>query len=142
MSLLRRCSILPLAAMSRLPVGKLRADALRAIFEKLKPRDPRVVVGPRVGEDAAVIDLGDRYLVATADPITFATDDVGWYALQVNANDIAVRGARPRWFLATILLPEGRTSDETVSALFAQLHEACEEMEVALVGGHTEITHR
>ena len=47
---------------------------------------------PRVGEDAAVIDLGDRYLVATADPITFATDELGWYALHVNANDIA--GAR------------------------------------------------
>src|SRR6184192_4909890 len=114
MSLLRRCSILPLAAMSPLPVGKLRADALRAIFDKLKPRDPRVVVGPRVGEDAAVIDLGDRYLVATADPITFATDELGWYALHVNANDIVVRGATPRWFLATLLLPAGATDDETV----------------------------
>src|SRR2546423_3658602 len=141
MSLLRRCSILPLAAMSPRPVGKLRADALRAIFEKLKPRDPRVVVGPRVGEDAAVIDLGDRYLVATADPITFATDDVGWYALQVNANDIAVRGARPRWFLATLLLPEGRTTDDSVERLFADLHAACDELDVALVGGHTEVAH-
>jgi hydrogenase maturation factor len=85
--------------------------------------------------------MGDRYLVATSDPITFATDDVGWYALQVNANDVAVRGARPRWFLATVLLPEGRTSDEDVSTLFARLHEACEDMEIALVGGHTEITY-
>lgn len=127
--------------MTPLPVGKLRAETLRAIFDKHPPRDPRVVVGPRVGEDAAVIDLGDRYLVATADPITFATDDVAWYALQVNANDIAVRGARPRWFLATLLLPAGATTDESVEALFAQLHEACEELEVALVGGHTEVTH-
>ncbi len=127
--------------MSRLPVGKLRADVLRAVFDKLVPRDPRVVVGPRVGEDAAVIDLGDRYLVATADPITFATDDVAWYALQVNANDIAVRGARPRWFLATLLLPEATTTDASVEALFAQLTEACDDLEVTLVGGHTEITH-
>ena len=127
--------------MSPLPVGKLRADALRSIFEKLSPRDPRVIVGPRVGEDAAVIDLGDRYLIATSDPITFAGDDVAWYALQVNANDVAVRGARPRWFLATLLLPAGTTTDESVEALFAQLGEACDELEVSLVGGHTEITH-
>src|SRR5438477_6168978 len=127
--------------MSALPVGKLRADALRAVFDKLTPRDPRVVVGPRVGEDAAVIDLGDRYLVATADPITFATDDVAWYALQVNANDIAVRGARPRWFLATLLLPPGATTEAAVASLFDQLHAACDELDVALVGGHTEITH-
>jgi hydrogenase expression/formation protein HypE len=127
--------------MSPLPVGKLRADALRAIFDKLAPRDPRVIVGPRVGEDAAVIDLGDRYLIATSDPITFAGDDVAWYAVQVNANDVAVRGARPRWFLATLLLPPNATTDESVEALFAQLGEACDELEVSLVGGHTEVTH-
>lgn len=127
--------------MRVLPVGKLRAETLQAVFDKHPIRDPRVVVGPRVGEDAAVIDLGDRYLVATADPITFATDEPGWYALQVNANDVAVRGARPRWFLATLLLPEGRTSEDMVTRLFAELAEACAELDVALVGGHTEVTH-
>src|ERR1051325_10075702 len=127
--------------MSFLPVGKLRASTLQALFDQHPVKDPRGVVGPRVGEDAAIIDMGDRYLIATSDPITFATDDVAWYALQVNANDVAVRGARPRWFLATILLPEGRTSEEDVEALFARLHEACEEMEIALIGGHTEITY-
>ena len=124
-----------------LPVGKLPAATLQAILDRHAVKDPRVIVGPRVGEDAAVIDMGDRYLVATTDPITFATDDIGWYALQVNANDIAVRGARPRWFMATVLLPEGRTSEADVTELFAKLHDACEEMEVALIGGHTEITY-
>jgi hydrogenase expression/formation protein HypE len=127
--------------MSVLPIGKLPAPALQALLDRHAVKDPRVVVGPRVGEDAAVIDLGDRYLVATSDPITFASDDVGWYALQVNANDVAVRGARPRWFLATLLLPEGRTTDALVTRLFDQLAEACAELDVALVGGHTEVTH-
>ncbi|MBI2217966.1 MAG: hydrogenase expression/formation protein [Candidatus Rokubacteria bacterium] len=127
--------------MPFLPVGKLRADALQAIFDRHPVRDPRVIVGPRVGEDAAVIDLGDRCLVATSDPITFATDELGWYALQVNANDIGVRGARPRWFLATLLLPEGRTTGESVAALFEELTAACDDLDVALVGGHTEITY-
>jgi hydrogenase maturation factor len=127
--------------MRVLPVGKLRAEALQAVFDQHPVRDPRVVVGPRVGEDAAVIDLGDRYLLATSDPITFAADDIARYALTVNANDVAVRGGRPRWFLATLLLPEGATSDETVAALFASLHDACAEIDVTLVGGHTEVTH-
>jgi hydrogenase expression/formation protein HypE len=126
--------------MGVLPVGKLRAETLQALFDKHPTRDPRVVVGPRVGEDAAVLDFGDRYLVATTDPITFAGADLGWYALQVNANDVAVRGARPRWFLATLLLPEGKTTDEDVAALFEDLAAACEELEVDLVGGHTEVT--
>jgi hydrogenase expression/formation protein HypE len=127
--------------MQALPIGKLRADTLQAIFDKHPSKDPRVVVGPRVGEDAAVIDMGDRYLVATSDPITFASAEIGWYALHVNANDIAVRGARPRWFLATVLLPAGVTGDASIDALFADLHAACDELEVTLVGGHTEITH-
>jgi len=126
--------------MPALPVGKLRADFLERLLGKHVREDPRVVVGPQVGEDAAVIDMGDRYLVVTADPITFATDEAGWYALHVNANDLAVRGARPLWFLATVLLPEGKASEERVETLFEELAAACTELGVALVGGHTEVT--
>lgn len=127
--------------MNVLPVGKLRARTLQAILDRHPVSDPRVLVGPRVGEDAAIIDLGDRCLVATTDPITFTADDVGWYAVHVNANDVAVRGARPRWFLATLLLPERGASEASVTALFDGLAAACKELEVALVGGHTEVTH-
>jgi len=126
--------------MPGLPVGKLRAELLERLFDKHVHGDARVVVGPRVGEDAAVIDMGDRYLVATADPITFATEEAGWYALHVNANDLAVRGARPLWFLATVLLPEGKASEARVETLFEDLAAACAELDVALVGGHTEVT--
>jgi hydrogenase maturation factor len=99
-----------------LPVGKLRAELLERLLGKYAAESARVVVGPRVGEDAAVIDMGDRYLVATTDPITFASDEIGWYALHVNANDLAVRGARPLWFLATVLLPEGGGAAPPTSA--------------------------
>jgi len=126
--------------MAFLPVGKLPAELLQRLFAKHVPADPRVIVGPQVGEDAAVIDMGDRYLVATTDPITFATDEMGWYALHVNANDLAVRGATPRWFMATVLLPEGKSQEAQVEQLFAEVAEACTAVGVALVGGHTEVT--
>src|SRR5262245_43881312 len=126
--------------MPALPVGKLRAELLERLFKQYVSAGERVVLGPRVGEDAAVIDIGDRYLVATTDPITFATDEAGWYALHVNANDLAVRGARPLWFLATVLLPEGATSEARAEALFEELGAACAELDIALVGGHTEVT--
>jgi hydrogenase maturation factor len=99
--------------------GKLDAKLLREILPTL-PLDDRTIVGPRVGEDAAVIDMGDRYLVAATDPITFATDLIGWYAVQVNANDVATMGATPKWFLATILLPDGKTDEQLVRGIFAQ----------------------
>src|SRR5581483_4531825 len=90
-----------------LPLGKL-PPALLGRFLGALPADPSLAVGPGVGEDAAVLRLGEaRVLVAAADPITFPTPRPGWYAVHVNANDVATRGGEPRWFLATVLLPPG-----------------------------------
>ncbi|MFC1937455.1 AIR synthase family protein [Chloroflexota bacterium] len=126
--------------MNSLPVGKLPNELLRQFLDKIGKRDAQVVLGPAVGEDAAVIRLGDRLLVAKTDPVTFATDLIGWYVVNVNANDIATRGVRPRWFMATILLPEGSTAEEA-EKIFDQILNACNSLGIALVGGHTEITY-
>jgi len=98
-----------------------------------------VIVGPRIGEDAAVIDFGATLLVAKTDPITFAIDRIGWYAVNINANDVAVTGADPKWFLASILLPAGSPPSDAAS-IFDQILRACDALGVSLVGGHTEIT--
>ena len=120
--------------------GKLPFDLLSELLKKIEIRDPRVFVGPRPGEDAALIDFGDRYLVAKTDPITFATDLVGWYMVHVNANDLVVMGATPRWLMATVLLPED-TNRNAIESVFDQISDACRGIGVTLVGGHTEITH-
>jgi hydrogenase maturation factor len=129
-----------MAARAILPVGKLPAEVLARLLAGHPPLDPRIIVGPRVGEDAAVLDMGDRYLVAKTDPITFAADAIGWYAVHVNANDIACAGGTPRWFLMALLLPEGSATASLAEAVFDQVREACREMGAELVGGHTEIT--
>ena len=74
-------------------VGKLPADVLERLLKETGTSDPRVLLGPRVGADAAVIDMGDTVLVAKSDPVTFAADRIGWYAVQVNANAEPVRPA-------------------------------------------------
>jgi hydrogenase maturation factor len=86
-----------------------------------------------------VLDLGDRLLICAMDPITFATDLIGWYGVHVNANDVAVMGGIPRWFLATLLLPpDSQVSD--VGPVFDQIVDACGDLGVTPIGGHTEIT--
>lgn len=125
---------------SLLSAGKLPLDLLENLLTRFAPQDPRIIVGPRAGEDAAVFDFGDRYLVAKTDPITFATSEIGWYAVNVNANDVAVMGAQPRWFLATVLLPAGQATPEMAERIFAQVADACDALGVSLAGGHTEIT--
>ncbi|HRX04224.1 MAG TPA: AIR synthase family protein [Anaerolineae bacterium] len=120
--------------------GKLPHGLLDQLLRRFPPGDPRLIVGPQMGEDAAVIDFGSTYLVAKTDPITFAADEIGWYAVNVNANDIAVMGATPRWFLATILLPEKTATATLAEAIYTQIAGACDGLGVALAGGHTEIT--
>jgi len=123
-----------------LPVGKLPLEHLRSLLRQSPKHDPRLLIGPQIGEDAAVIDHGDRYLVVATDPVTFATDHIGRYAVHVNANDVAVLGARPLWFFVVMLLPENRTTPELIETIMADVRAACEELDVALGGGHTEIT--
>ncbi len=96
-------------------------------------------MGPGIGLDAAAIDFGSTYLIAKTDPITLVGEDIGAYALTINANDLATMGATPRGFLVSILLPQG-TSPRQVTQLFVQLDRACRGLNVSLCGGHTEVT--
>jgi hydrogenase expression/formation protein HypE len=121
--------------------GKLPIDVLEKLLDRYTLTDPRVIVGAKIGEDAAVIEEKDRYLVAKTDPITFVAEDLGWYVIHVNANDLATRGAQPQWFLATLLLPEANTSSGSVEQIFSQISQACKSLGISWVGGHTEITH-
>ena len=119
--------------------GKFPPELLDRLLAAVPSRDERVLLGPGLGEDAALIDMGDRVLVAKSDPITFASDLIGWYAVHVNANDVACSGASPRWFLATLLAPQG-FEEAQAEAVFGQLLEACESLGITLVGGHSEVT--
>ena len=123
--------------------GKLDIHILEGLLKRYTIRDLQVVIGPKIGEDAAVIDLGkgtDRYWVVTSDPITFTTEEVGYYGVVVNINDIATRGAIPRWFSATLLFPEEGSDIRTIKKVFSQIHDACQRFKISFIGGHTEIT--
>ena len=127
----------PAGTSAPLPAGKLAPDFLAQLIETSLP--PEVVLGPRIGEDACAIEIEAGTIVATTDPITLTGAGVGAHAVAVNANDVAVTGARPRWFLACVLLPEGSTRPDA-EALFAGMQRALDQVGATLVGGHTEVT--
>lgn len=119
--------------------GKLPAPLLAEILADLPAPPTDVLLGPRVGEDACAIEVPRGILVAATDPITFTAQDIGRLSVIVNANDVAVMGVRPRWFLAVILLPPG-SSERTVREVFASMQEGLSSVGATLVGGHTEVT--
>ena len=124
--------------------GKLTHKYLQKMLSEFvsptRLKDDRVVVGSNIGEDAAVIDMGDKYLVSKTDPITFVTDEIGYYAVNVNVNDVVCTGATPKWFHSTILLPAKQTDEELIETIFKNIHDTCKSLGITVVGGHTEIT--
>jgi hydrogenase maturation factor len=143
-----------------LPTGKLDADLLKQIFEEYnspqmqinlensrfkdsyEDSKKRVKLGFAIGEDAAVIEMkGKNSLVVKTDPITFATEDIGYYVVNVNANDVAAMGATPKWFQATILLPENIATYALAEKICMDIQKSCLELGIFLIGGHTEVTY-
>ncbi len=126
--------------MTNFPAGKLPPQVLSKLLEQHAPSDPRVLLGPGIGLDCAVIEFGDRALVLKSDPITFTAENIGWYAVHVSANDVATTGAHPKWFLATFLLSQDRFDETRIAEILSQIEAACQSIGATLVGGHTEIT--
>ena len=103
-------------AEAREKAGEITAEAKekadQIIAEAQAEAPPELRLAPGVGEDACAIAVDAGVLVAATDPITMTGEGVGAHAVWINANDVAATGVRPRWFLATVLLPIGTTEGE------------------------------
>lgn len=119
--------------------GKLPWCTLWDLIKMLPISDVDLVMGPSVGEDSAVLRIKDGFLVIHTDPITAATRRIGWLAIHVSANDVAVRGVKPRWFLTTVLLPS-RFNVSDAEVVFNDISKALQEIGGVAIGGHTEVT--
>jgi len=124
----------------RLPKGKIPADILsEVVFKHLGEERADIILGPSLGEDGALVRVGDKVLVSAMDPITGAIEHIGWLAVNVNANDIATFGVRPIFFSSCILLPENSAKD-VVKTICSQMHSAAKKLGIAIIGGHAEVT--
>ncbi len=119
--------------------GKLPPDVLRKRVLSKLPVDSSVLLGPEVGEDAAIIDLGEGLLITHPDPVTGGGNLAGYLSIFVATNDIATRGVMPKWVVSVILLREKATYEE-LDRIVDQIVEASREVGVSVVGGHTEVT--
>jgi hydrogenase expression/formation protein HypE len=128
-----------------LSLGKLPPEVMaRYLFGMTGARSGRVVVEPSLGLDFGVVRLGGakskgRYLIVSSDPITGVRERAGWYAVNVSANDVATSGNRPEFMQSIILLPEDATEDD-VRKLSSDMHRTAKGLEIAIVGGHTELS--
>ena len=101
-----------------------------------------------IGDDCALIDVGDRTLAITTDSLTehvhFFPDvdpaSLGHKALAVNLSDLAAAGARPRCFLLSLALP--RAEPDWLEAFSRAMFELAQREGCELIGGDTTRTPR
>ena len=123
-------------------IGKIdESDFRDLIMGKFGRRDPTVLVPPRTGVDAAVIDLGGgRVLVVAEDPIftmpRLSLETFGRFTVHIGASDVAVMGVKPRYMTYSLLLPP-ETVREDVGRIVNAIHAAARDLGIAIVGGHT-----
>jgi hydrogenase expression/formation protein HypE len=124
----------------KLPPGKIPIDILKeVVFKNLGVERKEVTVGPSAGIDGAVLDLADKSLVVSMDPITGAVERIGWLAVNVNANDVATFGVEPAFLFSCIMLPEN-AERKLVETISTQMNSAAKDLGIAIVGGHCEST--
>lgn len=106
------------------------------------PQQDGVILG--IGDDAAVLDAGGDWIVATCDAqvqgIHFQLDvtlpeAIGQKAMAVNLSDIAAMGARPRFALISLLVPP-ELPVTTLDGIYAGLRAMADRYGVAIVGGN------
>ncbi len=123
-----------------LPTGKIPIDILREIiFKNLGAKRKEVILGPSAGIDGAILEVGEKSIIVSMDPITGALETLGWLAVNVNANDIATFGCDPLFLVSCILLPE-KAEEKIIRIISAQMNEAARALNIAIVGGHCETT--
>ncbi|MDO9543674.1 MAG: hydrogenase expression protein [Synergistetes bacterium HGW-Synergistetes-1] len=126
-----------------LPSGKLSPEALkRNVLRYIGAVRQELLIGPAVGEDAAVIEWPKgKYLVFSSDPIVGAEKGAGRLLVRINSNDIASKGGDPAYLAVTLILPPS-WGEDGAARIMSEIHEECLAQGIAVAGGHTEFNDR
>ena len=122
--------------------GKLQPDILKQnVLDFSGALRDDLLVGGGIGEDAALIKVPNGILVAASDPVTGAAKKAGALLVHINANDLACKGADPAWLIVTLIVPD-KLGIKFIADIMREIHETCKELNIAIAGGHTELTEK
>ncbi len=135
---------------SDIPISQIKENQLiQKIIETQRQYSTNDVPYPifkGIGDDAAVIDLYDDYLIITTDllnkkhfPIQMSYKQMGWKVITVNISDLAAMGAKPQGMVVAMALNPELTEKEYQS-LITGILEACQYYDCPLIGGDTNVS--
>jgi len=128
--------------MAKLPeIGKISADVFnKLIYPHLGAKRAEILVGPQHGVDVGVVEIGNKAVAMTSDPV-FIVPEYGfkraaWFATHILASDIVTSGLPPTYLTIDLNLPLSMTEEE-LSTVWKAIDYECKKMGMAIVCGHT-----
>ena len=128
--------------MSELPeIGKVSPEIFNElIFPRLGAKNEKVLVGPQHGVDVGIVEIGDKVMALTTDPVfivpEYGWERAAWFAIHILASDVATSGLKPTFMAIDLNLPMEMTRKQ-LEIVWNAMHRECEKLGIAIVCGHT-----
>ena len=128
--------------MSELPeIGKISPEIFsELIFPRLGARSEKVLVGPQHGVDVGIVEIGDKVVALTTDPVfivpEYGWERAAWFAIHILASDAVTSGLKPCFLAIDLNFPMEITKGQ-LEIVWATMHRECEKLGISIVCGHT-----
>ena len=128
--------------MAQLPdIGKISAEIFNElIFPRLGAESEKILVGPQHGVDVGIVEIGDKALSITCDPV-FIVPEYGWersawFALHILVSDSVTSGLKPKFLSIDLNLPMEITKEQ-LEIVWETIHRECQKLGISVIAGHT-----
>jgi hydrogenase expression/formation protein HypE len=128
--------------MSELPeIGKISPQIFNElIYPRLGAKSKSVIVGPQHGVDVGIVEIGDKAVALTTDPVfivpEYGWERAAWFAIHILASDAVTSGLKPKYLSIDLNLPMEMTKEQ-LEIVWDTMHGECVKLGIAIVCGHT-----
>ncbi|HJX70094.1 MAG TPA: AIR synthase family protein [Dehalococcoidia bacterium] len=128
--------------MNDLPeIGKISPEIFNElIFPRLGAHNKSVIVGPQHGVDVGIVEIGNKAVALTTDPVfivpEYGWERAAWFALHILVSDAVTSGLKPRFLSIDLNLPMEMTKGQ-LEIVWETIHQECQRLGISIVCGHT-----
>jgi hydrogenase maturation factor len=128
--------------MNELPaIGKISPEIFsELIFPRLGAKSDKVLVGPQHGVDVGIVEIGNKAVSLTTDPVfivpEYGWERAAWFAIHILASDSVTSGLKPAYLSIDLNLPMEMTKEQLV-IMWDTMHRECKKLGITVITGHT-----
>jgi len=122
-------------------IGKISPEIFNElIFPRLGAKSEKVLVGPQHGVDVGIVEIGDKAVSFTCDPVfivpEYGWERAAWFAVHILASDAVTCGLKPKFLSIDLNLPMEMTKEQ-LEIVWDTMHRECERLGISVICGHT-----